>query len=239
MYTEELSYTIDATTFKSYIIAPKKEGKQPTVLVFPAADGRNQWICEQAERIAAMGYVACAVDMYGDAQEAHSLEEYKTWCGPMYADRALLKTRISAAYQAIRGYKLTDPAYIAAMGYCFGGMCALDLARYEPSLRGVVSLHGSLYAPKNHTPQPIQAKILAAWGYDDPQMPSSDLPQFADEMNASEADWQVHFFGHTQHAFCDPNAAKIGGIKVGRVYNPLAAKRSWDLIANFLPECLS
>jgi dienelactone hydrolase len=153
---------------------------------------------------------------------------------PLLEDRALLARRIHAALSAVRSLQQVESNRIAAVGYCFGGLCVLDLARSGADVRGVASLHGLL---KTHDlPKPrIGAKVLALHGHDDPLAPAEDVRRFEEEMTQAGADWQLHVYGGTQHAFTNPKAANPAA---GLVYNPVAERRAWTTLVAFLAEVL-
>jgi len=122
---------------------------------------------------------------------------------------------------------------VAAMGYCFGGLCVLDLARSGAAVNGVVSIHGIFTPPQNLVNETIKAKVLALHGYDDPMATPENLNTFCTEMTNAGVDWQVHAYGLTYHAFTNPKANDLG---MGTVFSPSANKRSWQALENFLAE---
>ena len=140
---------------------------------------------------------------------------------------------MQAALSAVKLMPWVDDSQIAAIGFCFGGLCSLDLARAGADLKGVVSFHGLLGAPDNVDSVSITAKILALQGHDDPMVPVEQVVAFEQEMTKAGADWQLHTFGNTQHAFTNPLA---NNPDFGTVYQPDADKRSWKLMENFLSE---
>ncbi len=240
MKENNFDYEVDNTNFKGYAVYDEKtSGKRPAVLVFHAFEGCNDLAREYARKFAELGYVGVAPDMYGDGKVATDLEGCMAMLGPLFQDRAKLRKRLQAAYEALNTVDVVDTNQVAAMGFCFGGLCSLDLARSGANLKGAVPVHGVWAAPDKLPNEKITAKILALHGYDDPQVPPEQLTAFAKEMDAADVDWQVHYFSHTKHAFTDPDAAKIGPPDMGRVYNPLATQRSWEMIVNFMKEIFS
>ncbi|NOT40445.1 MAG: dienelactone hydrolase family protein, partial [Alphaproteobacteria bacterium] len=154
--------------------------------------------------------------------------------GPWLNDRAKLKARLMAVVAAAKAHPSVDANRIAMIGYCFGGLCALDVARSGTNeVRGVVSLHG-IFAPPNLGPQgPIKAKVLVLHGWEDPMATPQNVLDLAKEMTAAKADWQVHAYGHTMHAFTNEGAnAPESGIK----YDKASARRSWAATTDFLKE---
>jgi dienelactone hydrolase len=206
---------------------------RPAVLVAHDWSGRNDFACEKAQMLASMGYVGFALDMYGQGRIGANTHEKKGLMEPLINDRLLLRARIRAGYDALIGMSEVDISRIAVIGFCFGGTCALDLARSGAELKGVVSFHGVLDKPKDIPNQAIHAKILVLHGYDDPMVPPAQVNEFCQEMTEAKVDWQVHMYGHTQHAFANPNAHDT---QLGTVYNPIAEKRSLQAMTNFLQE---
>jgi dienelactone hydrolase len=152
---------------------------------------------------------------------------------PFMTDRAMLQQRITAAFNALKQLSWVDESKIAAMGFCFGGLCVLDLARTGIDIQGVVSFHGLLGAPGNTQGNKIRAKVLALHGYDDPMAPPEHMLAFQDEMTAAGADWQFVSYGNTMHAFTNPVA---NDPSVGTVYQPDADRRSWQAMQAFFTE---
>lgn len=208
---------------------------RPAVLVAHDWSGRNDFACEKAVMLAKMGYLGFAVDMYGQGRLGASTHEKMGLMEPLANDRQLLRDRICAAYDALISMSEVDEKRIAAIGFCFGGMCALDLARSGAELRGVVSFHGLLNKPTLPN-EKIHAKILALHGYDDPMVTPEQVQKFCQEMTQANVDWQVYMYGNTQHAFSNPHAHDH---QLGTVYNPKAERRALQAMTNFLHEVLA
>src|SRR5690606_24908061 len=152
---------------------------------------------------AQLGYAAFAIDLYGEGRTGTSPEENAALMQPLVQDRALLAQRMNNALTALAGQPQVDRNRIGAMGYCFGGLCVLDLARSGADVRGVVSLHGAL-KPSGLPAAPIRAKVLVLHGHDDPLVPLEEVIAFQNEMTAAKVDWQLHAYGGTMHAFTNP-----------------------------------
>jgi len=152
---------------------------------------------------------------------------------PFMDNRQMLQKRMHSALNAVKLMPWVDDRKIAAIGFCFGGLCSLDLARTGADLKGVVSFHGLLSAPGNNQNNAIKAKILALHGHDDPMVPVEQVIAFEQEMTKAGADWQLHTYGHTMHAFTNPVA---NNPDFGTVYQPDADRRSWLAMENFLTE---
>ena len=208
-------------------------GRRPAVLINHTWAGRDDFVAEKAKKLAALGYVGFAVDMYGKGVLGSSPEENAKLMQPFMDNREMLQKRMQAALYAVKLLPWVDDSKIAAMGFCFGGLCSLDLARTGADLKGVVSFHGLLGAPGNTQGNAIKAKILALHGHDDPMGPVEQVLAFQQEMTKAGADWQFHTFGHTMHAFTNPVA---NNPDFGTVYQPDADRRSWLAMESFLTE---
>ena len=206
---------------------------KPCVLIVHDWRGRTEFFCEKAKQLAALGYVGFAVDMYGEGQIGHTIEERMALLSPLKDNRKHLKNRILAAFSTAQTLATVDPTNIAAIGYCFGGLCALDLARSGAALKGAVSFHGLLDAPAQTLCENIRAKVLVLHGYDDPMVPPAMVNQFAKEMTSKTVDWQIHMYGNTQHAFTNKEA---NDPQLGLHYEAKADRRSWQSTELFLKE---
>jgi dienelactone hydrolase len=208
-------------------------GRRPAVLINHSWVGRDDFVAEKAKKLAALGYVGFAVDMYGKGILGSDAEENAKLMQPFMDDRQMLAKRMHAALYAVKLMPWVDDSKIAAIGFCFGGLCSLDLARTGADLKGVVSFHGLLGAPGNTQGNVIKAKVLALHGHDDPMGSVEQVFAFEQEMTKAGADWQLHTFGNTMHAFTNPVA---NNPDFGTVYQPDADRRSWVMMENFLTE---
>lgn len=218
----------------------KKEGKRPAVLIVHTARGQDNFARKKAEELAQLGYAAFAVDLYGEAKEtADNLIGYG-WMTPLFVDRALLQSHIKAAYDCVRALPQVDSEKIGVMGYCFGGLTAIELLRSGANLRGAVSFHGvignqlrDLKAKTVPIAKNIKGSLLILHGHDDPYVSKEDLDRFQNELTEAKVDWQLHVYGHTTHAFTNPLAHEK---EHGIVYNPSADRRSWKAMTQFFDE---
>lgn len=208
-------------------------GRRPAVLINHAWGGRDGFVAEKAQKLAALGYVGFALDMYGKGILGSGPEENAKLMQPFMDDRGMLQKRSQAALAAVKLMPWVDDSKIAAIGFCFGGLCVLDLARTGADIKGVVSFHGLLGAPGNTGNNRIKAKVLALHGNDDPMVPVEQVIAFQQEMTHAGADWQLHCYGNTMHAFTNPVA---NNPDFGTVYQPAADRRSWQSLCNFLEE---
>ena len=212
-----------------------RPGPQPAVLISHAWGGCDEFEHRKARRLAWSGYATFALDMYGKGKRGKTTEECQALMGPFMQDRKLLARRITAALTAVKTFPQVDARRVAAMGFCFGGLCALDLARSGADVRGVVSFHG-LLKPNGLPPAAkIPAKVLILHGYDDPMAPPEDVLAIAKEFTQAGADWQLHAYGNTVHAFTNPKANNPAG---GMAYHDSADRRSWHSLIQFLDEVL-
>jgi len=227
----------DGTTGCKGLLAfdEQRPGPLPAILISHAWGGRDEFVAQKARELARLGYAAFALDMYGGGKLGHSVEENSALMMPFLNDRSLLARRITAALTALREVPLVDSRRIGAMGYCFGGMCVLDLARSGAEVRGVVSVHGLLKPTGGAGNPKIKAKVLVLHGHDDPMVPVADVVAFEQEMTSGKVDWQVHAYGGTKHAFTDPKATDPNA---PTVYNDAADRRSTQALLNFFEEVL-
>ncbi len=234
MIEDLISYMDGDTTLEGYLAYYKADQPKPAVLIAHDWSGRREFACKAAERIAAMGYVGFALDMYGKGVfgKDGDIEGNSALMNPLASDRMYLRQRIAAAHQTVLKLPQVDSSHIAAIGYCFGGMCVLELARSGANVQGVVSIHGLLF-PGEVSNEKITAKVLCLHGHDDPMVPPEQVLAFEQEMTSAQADWQIHTYGNTMHAFTNP---KANNPDFGTVYKPLAADRAYQSIQNFLAE---
>lgn len=207
--------------------------KKPAVLVCHDWSGKNDFACAKADHLAELGYVGFAVDMFGKGVKGETKEEKSALIQPFMQDRGKLQKRILAAFNCVKELEQVDKTRIGVIGFCFGGLCALDLARSGADIKGAVSFHGLLHAPENIASHKIQAKILALHGYDDPMVTPDKITNFANEMTHANVDWQFNIYGHTMHAFTNP---KANDPDFGTVYNENADHRSWIAMKEFFKE---
>ena len=209
---------------------------RPGVLVSHAWGGRGEFECAKARELARLGYCGFALDVYGKGVRGSGPEENAKLMQPFLEDRALLQGRIAAALETLRQQDEVDSDRTAAIGYCFGGLCVLDLARTGSDVRGVVSLHGLFNPPGNTSGVSIGARVLALHGHDDPMVPVEAVNALEAELTEAGADWQIHVYGNAMHAFTNPNA---NSPDMGTVYNADADRRSWIATVGFLEEVLA
>ena len=233
--SELFDYSANSKTYEGYLAKPESENA-PIVLIAHAWAGQGAFERGIADQLAALGYVGFAVDVYGKGRRGASPEENEALMTPLLEDRAELQSRLAAALATARRMENADTSRIAAIGYCFGGLCVLDIARMGANIKGVVSFHG-LFTPADNIPKPqIRAKVLALHGWDDPMAKPDTVLALSEELTRAGADWQLHAFGNTMHAFTNKQANMP---EMGMAYSADADRRAWQLMINFLKEVLT
>lgn len=226
---------MDGPAFRGYFAYDEsKSGKRPGILVAHEAWGLGDHVKERAGRLAALGYAAFAVDMFGEGKQAPDSQTGLQWTRALRSDVPVLRARIRAAFDALVARPEVDPDRIASIGYCFGGTTSIELARSGAPIRGVVSFHGGLQTEKPAEPGNVKARIVSITGADDPFIPTAQVDAFIDEMKQAKADAQVIVYTGVQHSFTNPRA---GDRQVpGLAYNALADERSWNAMLAFFDE---
>lgn len=234
MQTQKIQYHDGDILLEGYLaVDESKPGKRPAVIVAHDWTGLNDLAKKRAERLAQLGYVGFALDMYGQGKLGKDNTEKSELIAPFMQERKLLRKRTLAAYETIKNHAMVDKNRIGAIGFCFGGLCVLDLARSGADLNGVVSFHGLLNPLPSNMETSVKAKILALHGYDDPMVRPEQVIAFADEMTVAKADWQFHMYGNTMHGFTNPLANDPA---FGTVFSPVADMRSWTEMECFFAE---
>jgi len=205
---------------------------RPCVLINHAWSGLDSFAEDKAIQMAALGYVGFALDNYGDGVLPETVEEKQGLMTPLKDDRAALLKRLKAGMKAAANRPEVDEKYLAAMGFCFGGLCTLDMARAGLNLKAAISFHGLLDAP-DLPKKKIKSKVLVAHGWDDPMAPPEQVTALGAELTAGKCDWQLLAFGQTTHAFMVPGANdKAMGLK----YNADSERRAWNATLELLDE---
>lgn len=210
-----------------------RTGPRPGVLVSHAWGGRGDFECNKARALAELGYAGFALDLYGKGVLGSNPEENTKLMTPFLEDRTLLQARLTLALETMQSREEVDNRKCAAIGFCFGGLCVLDLARIGTDIRGVISFHGLFTPPGNTVGTKIKARVLALHGNEDPMVPVDAVTALENELTAADADWQIHVYGNTRHAFTNPEANMPD---MGLLYNADADRRSWQTMKNFLEE---
>lgn len=235
MSAELIEYGDASARYQGYLSVPSGPGPRPCVLVFHDWSGVSETTHEAADRIAQAGYAAFALDLYGKGRRGQSPEACAALMQPFLDDRERLLAPVSQAMDVLRKDARVDTRHMAAMGFCFGGLCVLDLARRGLPLQGVASVHGVPAAIPGVRPERIDPRILVLQGSEDPWASPAELAALSAELSAARADWQLHVFGGVRHAFTNPAADDAAQ---GIQYDAAATRRTWTLVEDFLDELL-
>jgi dienelactone hydrolase len=208
--------------------------KRPGVLVVHDWMGITDHTRKEADRLAELGYVAFAADIYGKGVRPTDPKSAGEQAGKLKSDRKLLRARARAALDVLTKNKLVDASKVAAIGFCFGGTTALELARDGAPLAGTVSFHGGLSTPTPADAKNIKGKVLVLHGADDPNVPPDEVAAFQKEMRDAGVDWQFVAYGGAVHAFTVPAAGNDNS--KGAAYNAKADARSWQAMKDFFAE---
>lgn len=232
---QTITYTVDGQGFSGHLrFDGGRSGARPCVLVAPTWIGITEFEIAKAEALAAAGYAALVIDMYGDGRRAADASEGMALMSALEADRGLLLRRIAGALDVAKALPVVNAARTAAIGFCLGGKCVLDLARSGADIRGIVSLHGVYDRPAGQAADArTGASILVLHGYDDPLTAHENVVSLCDELAALTPDWQVLVLGGTGHSFTNPAA---NAPERGMAFNARSNSRAWRVTLDFLKE---
>jgi dienelactone hydrolase len=234
---EAVDYVSGTAKMKGYItFNENKEGKRPGVLVVHEWWGLNDYPRKRAKQLAEMGYIAMAVDMFGDGRTVDNPQEAQALTAPLYQNPMLGKIHLDAALNKLKTYVLTDTANIAAIGYCFGGFVVLNAAKLGSDLKGVVSFHGNLFGvpPDKNL---LKAKILVCNGDADSFIPKEDIYAFKKGLDSVGAYYTFKSYPNATHAFTNPDATEKGKeFNLPVEYNATADTASWNEMTAFLKK---
>lgn len=230
-----IQYRIDGETFTGFVVYDASlSDKRPAVLVIPEWWGLNDYPKMRARELARLGYIAMAVDMYGDGKVAADPKEAQALASAFYKDPSLGKIRLEAAQTKLKEFSETDPLRMAAIGYCFGGSVVLNSAKLGANLLGVVSFHGGL-AGVPASKDLLKAKILVCHGASDQFVPQKDVETFRHQLDSIKAPYIFKTYPNATHAFTNPASTETGKkFNMPIAYNPEADKASWEEMKTFL-----
>lgn len=230
---EPVEYKQGDTTFKGQLAYDTSaKGKRPGVLVVHEWWGLNEYAKTRAKMLAEAGYVALAVDMYGDGKSTDHPEDAGQWATAVRQNMKSGEDRFMAAYTLLKSNPRVNPEHISAIGYCFGGGVVLHMAMIGTDLDGVVSFHGSL--PQEPATGKVIASILACHGAADDFSSPDQVATFEKNLAAAGADWEFVAYGSAKHSFTNPGADAYGMPPLK--YNAKADRRSWATTLDFLSE---
>jgi dienelactone hydrolase len=236
MHSEVLKYEANGRHMESVLYFDEtKTGKRPAVLVFPEAFGLSEHTKHKAQRLAELGYVALANDLFGEGKTVSSMDEVMGFVGPMMQDPLKTRAYAEAGLNALVARPEVDASKIAAIGFCFGGTTALELARSGAEIKGAAGFHSGLGTARPEDAKNIKGKVLVCIGADDPMIGPEPRQAFVEEMTAGKVDWQMHLYGGVVHSFTNPEADARGMPDAIR-YTPSADQRSWESLVAFFKE---
>jgi dienelactone hydrolase len=231
---ENITYTGDSITMNGYVVYDENvKGARPAVLVVHEWWGLNDYAKMRAKELAKLGFIAMALDMYGEGKQADNPDSANKLATPFYMDPQMAKTRFDAALAKLKTYNQADTNKVAAIGYCFGGAQVINMAKLGDDLKGVVSFHGNLnVVPANK--DLLKAQILVCHGAVDPFVPQAEVDLFKKQMDSIGAKYSFKSYQGAVHAFTNPNATAIGEkFKIPIKYNGAADSASWKDMREF------
>jgi len=228
-----IPHEFEGEELESVFVGRRDGEARPTVILIPTVMGVSDLELGFARQLVELGYNAVVADLFGKKFRGAERDIMFGEMGRLKEDRAALRRRLTHVLELTRGIDEVEDERIVVAGYCFGGMCALDLARSGADIAAAVSFHG-LFDPPGLEPEKISAKVVAFHGWDDPMVPPEAVVALGHELTQAGADWQIHAYGNVAHGFTNPNAHEIG--IAGVRYNALAAERSWTSFVSLLEE---
>jgi len=235
MHSDTLKYPSDGVTMHSELFYESGKGPRPAVLVIPEVFGLGEHALSRARRIAELGYIALACDLHGERRMMTDMQQVMGFAGALRQDLPRLRARARDALQALAARPEVDAARIAAIGHCFGGTMALELARSGAPIVGVVGFHSGLATLAPQDAAKVKGRILVCIGADDLSIPSEQRAAFEQEMRAAKVNWQMDLYGGVVHSFTNPDADRLGRPEFAR-YDTHADRHSWREMCRFFEE---
>jgi dienelactone hydrolase len=228
-----VAHEFEREQLESVFVGRRDRLARPTVILIPTVMGVSDLEVGFGRQLVELGYNALVADLFGKHLRGAPRDTMFGEMGRLKGDRAALRRRMQHVLELARGLDEVESDRIIVAGYCFGGLCALDLARSGADITAAVSFHG-LFDPPGLPKESINAKVVAFHGWDDPMVPPEAVVALGQELTEAGADWQIHAYGHVGHGFTNPHAStlQIDGV----AYNALAAERSWTAFINLLEE---
>ena len=228
-----IPHSFEGESLESVFVGRRDGEARPTVLIIPTVMGVTDLEVGFGRQLVELGYNAFVADIFGKEFHGAARDVCFGEMTRLRSDRAALRRRLQHVLQVASGLDEVNADQIVVSGYCFGGQCALDLARSGADVAAAVSFHG-LFDPPGLQEEKVKAKVVAFHGWDDPMVPPEKVVALGQELTAAGADWQIHAYGHVAHGFTNPKASdlQIDGVR----YNALAAERSWTSFISLLEE---
>jgi dienelactone hydrolase len=228
-----VAHNFEGEQLESVFVGRRDGQTRPTVILIPTVMGVTDLEIGFGRQLVELGYNAFVADIFGKEFRGAPRDTMFGEMNRLKEDRAALRRRMLHVLQVAQGLDEVQSDKVVVAGYCFGGMCALDLARSGADIAAAASFHG-LFDPPGLPPEKIQAKVVAFHGWDDPMVPPEKVVALGNELTEAGSDWQIHAYGHVGHGFTNPNASSLQ--IQGVAYNALAAERSWTSFINLLEE---
>jgi len=234
---EEVTYSTDTTEMKGFIAFNKAQaGKRPGILVVHEWWGHNDYTRKRAQMLAELGYVALAVDMYGDGKQAQHPSDAGKFSGMVMKNEEMAVKRFNAAYELLANHPEVNSEKISAIGYCFGGSVIQNMANMGADLDGIAAFHSGVQVP-NPPSEKLDAKVLIQNGADDPFVPAESVQTFKSAMDSLNADYEYISYPGVVHAYTNPGATELGEkFDLPLKYDQEADTKSWEKLQSFLNE---
>ena len=235
MLTQDIAYSADGADMIGYLVTPTGGGTGPAVLLCHEGPGLSDHARIRARRLGALGYVVFALDYHGGGVPVE-MAEARARLGVWLADPTGIRARAAAGLKVLTGQAGVDAGKVAAIGYCFGGTTALELARSGAELAAVVGFHSGLGTARPQDAAQIKGKVLALIGAADPLIPADQRVAFEAEMSAAGVDWRMTLYGGVGHSFTNPevDAFNMPGLK----YHGPSDHRSWRAMLDLFAETI-
>jgi len=233
---QEVRYRHNGVEMKGYLAWDDAvKGRRPGVLVVHEWWGHNSYTRQRARMLAALGYTALAVDMYGNGKTASHPREAGQFSGEVRKNLPMMTARFNAARKLLSTHPTVDPSRLAAIGYCFGGSVVLEMARQGTELAAVVVFHGSLGTEHPAKPGEVEARILVLNGAADPFVKPESIAAFTEEMKNAKANFRIVNYPGARHSFTSPEATAVGKkFNIPLAHHPKADRESWKEMKKFL-----
>ena len=233
--SRQVRYQHEGADLEGYLAWDDRfDGKRPGVLVVHEWWGLNDYARSRVRQLAAQGYVAFALDMYGSGKVTSHPDQASTWMKEIQKNTAQWVSRADAGLSVLRKQERVDPQRLAAIGYCFGGATVMQMAYAGLDVDFVASFHGALPVADDSQVQAVRARILVAHGNADPFVPTAQVQAFRDALEKSGARWTMMEFGGVKHSFTNPSAAEYGLDALD--YDADADRQSWQMLLWLLQD---